>query len=242
MLNPRKILIAMPCYDGRVMCETAGSLWHIAGKAAALTTPAEVSHPALVRNMIAAAFMGNPQFEWLVCLDSDIVFSVEDWDLLMQPCCDELVDESNPTPTREVVEQIIGRDNRGAPLTTAKAADILVNAEYSMKNDTNTPVRLGKGFTRVHRSVFERLQALTHEDGTPRLWQAIQKGTVMYDYYPSGPFIAQIIPTVEWKGEDHGFFSLCMLAGIIPRIETRTRLTHIGRKGYQYEPNPGGGQ
>jgi len=79
--------------------------------------------------------------------------------------------------------------------------------------------------------------------GQPRLWQTSWQGRTFYDFFPSGPLISQFVPTGEWKGEDHGFFTLCMLAGIVPRIETRTRLVHIGRKGYPYfGPQTGGGQ
>jgi hypothetical protein len=57
---------------------------------------------------------------------------------------------------------------------------------------------------------------------------------MLYDFYPQGAMISALVPEVSYKGEDHGFFTLCMLAGIIPRIETRTRLIHIGRKAYPY--------
>lgn len=86
---------------------------------------------------------------------------------------------------------------------------------------------------------------LNKEDkaGQPRLWQTAHKGRMLYDYFPSGPILSQFVPTAEWKGEDHGFFTLCMIAGIVPRVETRTRLIHIGRKGYPYlGPDTGEGQ
>jgi hypothetical protein len=74
----------------------------------------------------------------------------------------------------------------------------------------------------------------TSQAGTPRLWQAQHGGRVFYDYYPSGPLLSQHVPSGDWKGEDHGFWTLCMLAGLVPRVERRTRLIHIGRKGYPY--------
>jgi hypothetical protein len=76
--------------------------------------------------------------------------------------------------------------------------------------------------------------SITSQAGSPRLWQAQHNGRVFYDYYPSGPLLSQHVPAGDWKGEDHGFWTLCMLAGLVPRIETRTRLIHIGRKGYPY--------
>ena len=71
--------------------------------------------------------------------------------------------------------------------------------------------------------------------GGPRLWQCMHKGKLCTDFFPSGPILSQFVPTAEWKGEDHGFFTLCHIAGIVPRIETRTRLTHVGTKGFHYE-------
>lgn len=242
MLDPRKILIACPCHDGRLMSETAGSIMAVGGKYASITMPSEISNVSLVRNMIASNFMQS-QFEWLFCVDSDIAFSRTDWAYLAEATDQPSVDIDHPEPTREAVPQVIGRDHtNGEFLTAVSAADVLVCAEYPYKDDTLIPIKLGMGFVRIHRSVFERLQKLDHDDGQPRLWQTLHRGVVLYDYFPSGPIFGQHVPTAEWKGEDHGFFTLCMLAGIIPRIETRTRLTHIGRKGYHYNPNASGAQ
>lgn len=241
MLDPRTVHIAMPCHDGRVMSETCGSIVGVAGQYAALSMPAEVSNVSLVRNQIASNFLGS-QFEWMVCIDSDIAFSRDDWALLMQPTDDASVDVDHPEPTRIEVLQNIGRDSQGKLITAHHPADILVVAEYPFKDDTYRPIKFGMGFVRIHRSVFERLKGLTNKEGDARLWSMLHKGIELYDFFPSGPLIHHLLPTADWKGEDAGFFTLCMLAGIIPRVETRTRLTHIGRKGYHYEPGDGAAQ
>jgi hypothetical protein len=86
-------------------------------------------------------------------------------------------------------------------------------------------------------------KSMTSQAGAARLWQMTHRGRVIHDYYPDGAMLSRLLPVGEWKGEDHGFWTLCMLAGLIPRIETRTRLIHIGRKGYFYEgPDIGGAQ
>lgn len=240
MLDPRTLHIAMPCGDGRLMSETCGSIVGVAGKFAALSMPAEVSNVSLVRNQIASNFLAS-KFEWMVCIDSDIAFSRDDWAFLTEPIDQASVDVDHPEPTRIECQQIIGRDADG-PITQLNPADILVIAPYPFKDGTGNPIRMGMGFVRIHRSVFERLQKLTNHDGTARLWSMLHKGIELYDFFPSGPLIHHLIPTADWKGEDAGFFTLCMLAGIIPRMEERTRLTHIGRFGYHYEPGVGGAQ
>lgn len=293
MLDPRTVMVAIPCYDGKVMSETAGVLQSCSDLFMGLSYPTECSHVSLVRNIIAGQFLASP-FEWLVCIDSDIAFRRQDLELLLQPCDlsqeyaePHSIEPNNlpPRPSRLVLAQSTSKerlDNKAVA-----AADMLVCAEYVYKNDDLRPVRFGMGFVRIHRSVFETLQELKFDGGstvevsrntlerlekltTPgeefqpievhdavrallvtkqdsagqsRLWQCSHKGRLYHDYFPTGAVISQYVPTAEWRGEDHGFFTLCHLAGIIPRIETRTRLLHIGRKAYPYHgPDVGGGQ
>jgi hypothetical protein len=304
ILDPRTVLMAIPCHDGRNMAELTGFIANSAGLYAALSTPTECSHVSLVRNLIAGSFLASP-FEWFVGIDNDIVPRRSDLELLLQPCDPDMdyaedleaaldgdprFSKGNvpPRPSRITLPQC----TPGRPLDekTVAAADRLVVAEYAYKNDTLEPVKFGMGFVRIHRSVFEQLQELKHDGGPtvevqrhcmqqlkevyernqdcpedraaeltasierllqtaedkagqPRLWQVSHKGRIYTDFFPSGPILSQFVPTAEWKGEDHGFFTLCHLAGIIPRVETRTRLLHLGRKGYPYiGPDAGGGQ
>lgn len=302
MLDPRTVMIAIPCYDGKVMSEVTGRLHLCRDLFEAISLPTECSHVSLARNIIAGQFLSS-KYEWLVAIDSDIAFSREDLELLLQPCdlSQDYVDPRStepgnlpPRPSRLVLAQSTALENLDNKW--AAAADMLVCAEYVYKNDDLRPVTFGMGFVRIHRSVFETLQQLKYdggsmvevrrdlleridgmryrsdEDGTlagldraradelygvleellatkqdtagqSRLWQCSHKGRLYHDYFPSGAIISQYVPTAEWRGEDHGFFTLCHLAGIIPRIETRTRLLHIGRKGYPYlGPDVGGGQ
>jgi hypothetical protein len=278
MIDPKTVLVGIPCHDGRVMTELCGMLIANAGKFGSITMPTECSHPSLVRNIIADTFLRSP-FQWLVGIDSDIVPGPADFDYLLQEIDPtaryfEASDDLHgtllpPTPSRILLGH--------AP---AQPADALVCAEYAYKEDEFRPVQYGGGFYRVHRSVFEALRDLRHSPGdtvevsraavvvlrkrqeecrelvnvdypwgdigalldsvqdqasAPRLWQASHRGRVFYDYYPSGPLINTTVPGgSEWKGEDHGFWTLCHLAGLIPRIERRTRLLHIGRKAYPY--------
>lgn len=284
MIDPRTVCVAIPCYSGRNICELTGSIWTWQGLFAALSMPAECSHPSLVRNIIAGQFLAS-NFEWLVCIDDDIYPTRHDLELLLQPTDPQAVyfedpdavcgaSHSTAQPTRIAVA-LVEDGQRDLNCKKAGAADVLVNGEYCYKDDELKPVKFGLGFTRIHRSVFRTLEALEHpanpllpeydralkelEDwattvdralpesvletlrrsrpdpgGGPRLYQTQHKGRLYTDFFPSGPLLSQFVPTAEWKGEDHGFFTLCMIAGIVPRIETRTRLMHMGRKGYQY--------
>lgn len=285
LIDPRGVYLAIPCGDGRLMAELAGSLIQCQGLYGAVSMPSECSHISLVRNLIAAQFLATP-FEWLVCVDNDIRFTRDDYGLLLQPRDPAatyfsrgplnltLASDAQPEPTRI---------DTGSASGTRTMADVLVVAEYPYKNDTLEPVKLGMGFVRIHRSVFRTLETLKNDRGTvnvpgelwdslmdsyttrdlgdicedvramidtvedtrgaQRLWQTSWQGRQFWDYFPSGPLLSQFVPTATWKGEDHGFFTLCMLAGIIPRIETRTRLVHIGRKAYQYAgPDGSAGQ
>lgn len=243
MIDPRTVYLAMPCADGRMMAETTASLLRINGRFAQFSFPSEVSHVSLVRNYIADWFLQSG-LDWLVSIDSDIAFDPEDFNLLMEPSSDEWKSWSEAPPTQTSIFEITGRDPESPSKFIRKEtlADLLVCAEYSFKNDNLEPVKLGMGFVRIHKSVFAKLMDLEHEDGAKRLWQMTFRGRLIADFFPSGPLLNQLVPTAEWKGEDHGFWTLCHLAGLFPRIERRTRLTHIGRKGYVYQREGSGAQ
>lgn len=117
-------------------------------------------------------------------------------------------------------------------------------ATVEVRRDLFEQIRacVAKGDSAPHALLQQLIE--THEDqaGRPRLWQAMYQGALIHDFFPVGAALALQIPDAQWTGEDHGFFTLCRLAGITPRIEQRTRLTHIGRKGYHYDPHVGGAQ
>lgn len=302
MIDPRTVYVCIPCYK-QPEPEVMGSIVACGNLYAALSTPSECSHVALTRNLAVNAFLASP-YEWFVGIDADTGFSRQDFELLLEPCdvnaeywdTQNPLDEGAPSiftdrarpprPTRVVIPQPASL--RDLDSKTLAAADMVVAAEYSYKNDELRPVKDGMGFVRIHRSVFHYLTELTHDGGptvevrrdvldrikealkkvkypddfadmaedlrllvdtvedkagTPRLWQAAWQGRHFYDFFPCGPILSQFVPCAEWMGEDKGFFTLCRLAGIVPRIETRTRLMHIGRKGYPYlGPDGGEGQ
>lgn len=115
-----------------------------------------------------------------------------------------------------------------------------VCAEYLKKTqDLSLEVaNFGLGFARVHRSVFEQLDALNREDGAPLL-QRYRAAVVLgesrgmeefVEYHPIG-----VLPDGSRRNEDHGFWLLVRLAGISIRKETRTKLGHTGTFTWWYD-------
>jgi len=102
--------------------------------------------------------------------------------------------------------------------------DLIVCGAYARKLFGAPPVQWGLGFTRVHRSVYETLAALTTEDGQDRLPRFYYEGEMMIHFHPQG-----IFGPGSWGGEDQGFFLWAREAKIPTRFETRTQLKHAGR-------------
>ena len=113
----------------------------------------------------------------------------------------------------------------------------LVIAPYSEKNESGRSIEWGMGFVRTSRELFEKLDA----------WM-VEEQEALNRYYLNGElathyFFNGAMPNMRWHGEDSGFFYWCSLhGGIKMRRETRTRLTHWGRKGYTYPPPATAGQ
>lgn len=228
MIDPRTVLVAIPTYNGEIKAELGGMLVANSRFYASISFTVGVSHVSLARNVIAEKFLRSP-FDWLLCIDADIVPGMQDFPLILAEN-EHYADADDEHRVPSFVPVGDGAAN----------ADVLVCAEYSYKDDSCRPVRMGLGFTRIHRSVFEKIAELKREDGSAIPWQFVHQGRLFTDFYPSGPLLSQLIPNGEWKGEDHGFFMLAALAGIVPRIETRTRLMHVGTKGFPYRPNEAG--
>jgi hypothetical protein len=109
----------------------------------------------------------------------------------------------------------------------------IVIAPYSRKEFGREPVGFGMGFCRIHRSVFEGLNAWTDEQGEEVLGRYYQTEvppqSIATHFFYSGPS-----PEARWYGEDTGFWHFCARRGFTQRLERRTRLGHIGRCKYGY--------
>lgn len=110
---------------------------------------------------------------------------------------------------------------------------MVVTADYSKKDLVRRGIaKYGLGFARVHRSVFGTLKEKSVTSDGQSLVPSARFQSIMFDdYFPRG-----VQGMGDWLGEDNGFFTLCGMAGIPVRRETRTRLVHWGRVGFGYEP------
>jgi hypothetical protein len=198
--DPREIVVAVPCHTGRIDVLTANGLCNIIGTGRIANQPLwnyGGSNVGAVRNDILHTFLTLSDCQWLMMIDDDIGFTVDDWDLLWED----------------------------------QAGELAVCAEYLQKIDgEKVAAQFGLGFARVHRTVFERLMAMTLEDGTPFLRQGYYAGKLLWEFFPQGVTVAG-----EYRQEDHGFWQLVRIAQVSVRIERRCKLAHSGRSTWRYD-------
>lgn len=224
MIKPNEVLVMMPVADGRNESQTTIGLFQIAsfGMAKNLGTLPHCSNVALARNLCANGFL-RTEFEWLFFLDYDIGFTADDFAIMMEyPGAPPPLDQELHDAATLIEVTPHNKPSFKTPL--------IVAAEYARKQEGAPPARLGLGFTRIHRSVFAELDKLNLESGEARIDAFMYEGQHVQDYFLTG--------CVEhrWMGEDHGFFALCRMAGIHPRVEQRCKLEHHGKKAYPYSP------
>lgn len=231
MISPDSVLVMVPVYSrkldflcsgGLVSCAAAGMLKHHA------YLP-ECNPVNLARNVAAAEFLRSP-YDWLVFIDDDIGFSPDDYAILMDWGKDP------PPPINQELHDAATLAEFTPHNRPSFKTPLAVAAEYSRKSEGAPPARLGLGFARIHRSVFAALDALNLESGEARIDSFQYQGQMIADYFLSG------CSEHRWLGEDTGFFSLCRLAGIHPRVEQRCKLQHVGTKVYPYYPASGAAQ
>lgn len=193
MIEPSKVFVGIPSIDRRIDVHCMMGLMRCMPFYGRTYFLLGMSNISLARNEIAHIFMEKSECEWLMWIDSDIVFTREDWELLWEG------DED------------------------------IVTAEYAKKIIGEKPAQFGLGFTRVHRRVFETIREMKTEDGQDYAQRFYHKGAMMVNYFPNGANAAG-----RWLSEDHGFFMLAQMTDAKPRLETRTRLRHVGMFEFGY--------
>jgi hypothetical protein len=188
-----KIFFGLPTIDRRIDVDCAIAVFKtIAREGGQSYFHMGISDIALARNIIVNQFLKS-DCDWLMMIDSDIIFSEDDWQLLWEG------DES------------------------------IVTAPYARKIPGKEPASFGLGFTRVHRNVFNAIDELKNRDGAEYAGRFYMDGQTYVNYFPVGP-----TGDSRWLGEDRGFFTLCMMAELNYRLETRCRLRHVGYFIYGY--------
>lgn len=188
------VLICTPTFDRRIDIGYMTGLFQVLDYFDRPKMLAQNSDIGDARNFLAHDFVENcPQYDWLVWIDSDIIFTREDWELLFEG------DED------------------------------IVCAQYSRKILGLPPVSFGLGFTRVHRSVYEKIKDLMREDGTENAQRYYSDGAMRVNYHPTGA-----TGDHRYVREDRGFFLLATMTDAKCREETRTRLRHVGSFEYHY--------
>lgn len=221
IVDPKTVLICTPTYDGTVECGYAGALAACAARGLVGGMHFLIGNSSIsgARGKIASIFQDSP-YEWLVCIDADIQFTPDDLVKLYQV----LPEDDQPGVTRNKEGQ-----------------ELAVTAEYSKKNPQMEPVRFGMGFVRLHRSVFEKLDALSEQlpdgkEGAPELLgRYYEDGKIRVDYFPE-----LCTPDNRKLHEDNSFWTYVRIAEITPRIEQRTKLVHWGKMAFPYGASLGG--
>lgn len=273
IIHPRGVYLAIPCGDGRIMSEVTGSIVQTAGLWSAISMPSECSHVSLVRNLIAAQFLATACEWLVCVDNDIRFSREDYLLLLQPRDTEACYDSAFPEPTRVATATASGTRTMADALVVAEYSyknDTLEPVKNGMgfvrihrsvfrtlealKHDHGTVNVPGELYDRLMnwnygwesdwQEIITQIKERSEDTrGAGRLFTCSFQGRQFYDYFPSGPLLSQFVPNQQWKGEDHGFFTLCMLAGIVQRVETRTRLVHIGRKGYEYRgPDSGGGQ
>lgn len=207
-IDPRSILVAIPTHDGKIWADCAGGIGHcIAGQRFGnFYFHVQGSCIPHIRNQIAGIFLRS-KFEWLMCIDSDVGFTVKDWDFLWEG--EELI------ATAEYPK----KDGSNLPVTFGMG---FVRIHRSVFETLNRLILTEDGAKVCPPDAV--IDSLHCAVGT-----YYEKGNIDRDYFRVGA-----TSDSRYMQEDFGFWSLVHLAGIKPKIEKRTKLKHWGSRCYEY--------
>lgn len=157
MIDPKKILVSVPAYDGRVETHLVGGLTSSMGLFAGLVFVAGHSAVNFARNKIVHGFL-QTQYEHLVMIDSDTGF------------------------TRQDLEYLLEGDEEAVCAEYSRKVDM--DDPNNMVKPGN--IHFGLGFARVHRAVFERILELKSPTGTDMAGRFFYNGELAADFFPTG--------------------------------------------------------
>jgi hypothetical protein len=208
MIDPSTVFVGRPIFDRATPQHERGMMDLVASRAiGAQYDHCGESSISSARDYVAHYFLTRTNCDWLVWIDSDIAFSLQDWDYLMEETdagelavCAEYMKK-----TQDLSPQVA---NFG--LGFARVHRSVYEQLDNLSRDDGEP-RLMR-----YRSMVQ----LQNQQGIEEF----------VEYHPIG-----IHPDGSRRNEDHGFWLMVRLAKIQIRKETRTRLGHTGPYTWWYD-------
>jgi hypothetical protein len=218
-VNWPSLLIAVPTHQGKILAEVVSELLMLVNFARdegidmAYTYFAGCSLVDIVRNSLGKTFRDSG-YQKVLMIDDDIVFKWQDVaQMLHNSIRHPVVCATYPSRVElaSLQDRFYVRAYGDNPQWTE---DGLLKIQGC-----------GAGFTIIDRSVFDTLEphVLSYSGGAV-IKGVVKPRTVHHNFFPIG------IRDGEHHGEDHGFFNLCVDNGIVPVLDPRIDLGHVGTK------------
>lgn len=173
-----------------------------------------VPNLAQARSYLAQKAQDETTAKVFLWVDDDILFSREDVESIVNQCLDNY----------PIICGAYSLRKPGEGLTVAFNKDVTEVGFYSQGGIY--PIQFcGMGFTCIHRTVMQDVGAKL-----PRVTIASCQN------YPAKQYFEEIVlPSGQWKGEDHSFIWRAKECGYTPVVDTRLRILHRGLYNYSIE-------
>jgi len=201
-----KALLATPLHSGAAEREFIIGLLQAHGLYAAWTCLEGQANISRARDILAAQFLASDCTS-LVFIDGDIGFSRQDLQLLLE----------SPFQITAGLYQRKNASGQWVCVPQPEAA-----ASVASQSNYRKVQRVGTGFLRIDRAVFEKMIQSKLVLGYPL------DNNELHQFFPSGVLDGHFL------SEDYYFCELAARAGFDIHIDTRIRLKHVGRFIYQH--------
>jgi hypothetical protein len=203
-----KVLLATPLHTGAADREFIIGLLQAQGLYAAWTCLEGQANISRARDILAAQFLASDCTS-LVFVDGDVGFSRQDLQWLLE----------SPHPITSGLYQRKNSSGQWVCVPQPEAASVLAEQPNYRRVQ-----RVGTGFLRIDRPVFEKLI-----DGKHVVEYPLDNNRI-HQFFPSGVLDGHFL------SEDYFFCELAARAGFEIHIDTRIRLKHVGRFIFQQTP------
>jgi hypothetical protein len=200
-----KTLIATPLHTGAADREFIIGLLQAHGLYAAWTCLEGQANISRARDILAAQFLASDCTS-LVFIDGDVGFARQDLQWLLE----------SPHPITGGLYQRKNASGHWVCMPQPNDAAVTSVPHYRRVQ------RIGTGFLRIDRLVFEKLMR------DPSILSYPLDNSTLHQFFPSGVLDGHFL------SEDYYFCELAARAGFDIHIDTRIRLKHVGRFIYQH--------